>query len=108
MLVSGRGVTPQSTSAFRLKPLPVVQPTYGGNAMQHLQRYEDMVSPAGTPRPHINQGPQITERLEQLLQINRQQRRHRLHHAQRPLAPLQPEPDRVTHNASLSAEPTHT
>ncbi len=73
MLVSGRGVTPQSTSAFRLKPLPVVQPTYGGNAMQHLQRYEDMVSPAGTRRPHINRGPQITERLEKFLRINGQQ-----------------------------------
>ncbi len=75
--------------------------------MQHLQRHEDMVNPVGKPRrPHINQGPQITERLEEYLRINGQQGVLRFDQTQRWLARLSPEPARLKQDDILSAERT--
>jgi hypothetical protein len=57
-------------------------------------------------RPHINRGPQITERLEEYLRINGQQGVLRFDQAQRWLARLSPEPDRMKQHDILSAERT--
>jgi hypothetical protein len=75
--------------------------------MQHPQRHEDMVNPMSRiHRPHINRGPQITERLEDYLRINGQQGVLRYDHAQRWLGRLSPEPGKMIQPGILSAERT--
>lgn len=75
--------------------------------MQHPQRHEDMVNTVSRiHRPHINRGPQITERLEDYLRINGQQGVLRYDHAQRWLGRLSPEPDKMIQPDILSTERT--
>lgn len=57
-------------------------------------------------RPHLNTGPQITPRLEDLIRIVGQQGALRYDHVQRWLGRLSPEPTRLKQESMLSAERT--